>query len=160
MKKYILLLSVLLSSFVYSQNEMYELRVYELNFGKSPKVFYNYIEDALIPALNRQGVENVGFFEEVGDAMPKKVYLLIPYESMTAFDQASNFLKEDALFKKSAKEYSEMSKEVFPIKRYTTSLFRAFDGLPKLVNPENDSMVFELRTYEGYNEDAVKRKVN
>ena len=139
MKKSFLVLLLMFGSFVYSQNELYELRTYELNFGKSPKVFYSYIENALIPALNREGVENVGFFEEVGDAMPKKVYLFIPFESMSAFEQISLDLKSDELFLKDAKAYSEMPKDKFPVKRYTTSLFRAFDGLPIMLKPENGS---------------------
>jgi hypothetical protein len=36
---------------------------------------------------------------------------------------------------------------------------RAFDGLPKLVAPAKTPRIFELRTYEGYSEDALRRKI-
>jgi hypothetical protein len=159
MKTKILILLLIFSSFMYGQNELYELRAYDLNFGKSPNGFYGYIENALIPALNRQGINDIGFFEEVGGALPKKVYLLIPYKSMNGFDQVTVGLEKDALFIEAAKQYMEMPKDKFPVKRYTISLFKAFDGLPKMLKPEKNSMIFELRTYEGYNEDAVNRKV-
>jgi len=35
----------------------------------------------------------------------------------------------------------------------------AFDGLPKLRIPEKNRGLFELRTYESYNEDAARRKI-
>ena len=43
--------------------------------------------------------------------------------------------------------------------RFTTSFLIAFDGLPKLIKPNKEAQLFELRTYEGYSEDAVRRKV-
>jgi len=66
----------------YSQSEIYELRVYEMEFFKPSQILHNYFEKALIPALNRQGVSNVGAFEEIGEALPKKIYLLISYQNM------------------------------------------------------------------------------
>ena len=68
-------------------------------------------------------------------------------------------LKEDQVFLQASEAYSNTSQEDFPVERYVTSLFTAFDGLPKLVKPAEGSMVFELRTYEAYNEDAFQRKV-
>ena len=78
---------------------------------------------------------------------------------MSGFDQISIALEKDEAFIKDARKYGEIPKDKFPIKRYTTSLFRAFDGIPKMLKPENNSMIFELRTYEGNNDDAVSRKV-
>ena len=40
----------------FGQSQIYELRVYELDFFKPAEVLNNYLEKALIPALNRQGV--------------------------------------------------------------------------------------------------------
>ena len=49
------------------------------------------------------------------------------------------------------------------IKKFTIVsqfLFIAFDSLPRLIKPKEDSQLFEYRIYEGYSEDAVKRKVD
>lgn len=159
MRKIILLIALVFSAFVFGQKEFVELRVYEMSFGKSAKPFYNYVEKALIPALNRQGIENVGFFEEIGDAMPKKVYLLISHKDMNSFNVTLNNLKEDATFQVDAQDYLNTPQEKFPFNRYTTSLFTAFDGFPKTIKPVSGSTVFELRTYEAYNEDALRRKI-
>jgi hypothetical protein len=43
--------------------------------------------------------------------------------------------------------------------RITTSFLLAFDGFPTVKAPAKESRIFELRTYEGYSEDAVTRKV-
>ena len=60
----------------YSQSEIYELRVYELDFFKPADVLHDYFQNALIPGLNRQGINNVGAFEELGEALPKKLPLI------------------------------------------------------------------------------------
>ncbi|WP_297795740.1 NIPSNAP family protein [uncultured Eudoraea sp.] len=143
----------------FAQKEIYELREYELKFGKPAQVLHDYLEKALIPALNRKGITNIGAFEEIGDAMPKKIYLLIAYENIEGYQEVIEYLKEDEVFKKASSSYSKTPQESFPVERYVTSLFTAFDGLPKLVKPSEGSMVFELRTYEAYNEDAYQRKV-
>ncbi len=148
-----------LGAFGFSQKEIYEFREYELKFGKSAKVLHDYFENALIPALNKQGIKNIGAFEEIGDALPKKIYLLIAYDDLDSYQKVLDNLKEDSVFLQASEAYSKTAQENFPVERYVTSLFTAFDGMPKLVKPAEGSMVFELRTYEGYNEDAFQRKV-
>lgn len=151
---------VFLSSLsIFSQNEVYELRTYELNLLKPNGIVHNYLEGALIPALNRQGIVNVGAFEETGDALPKKVYLLIAYPDMVAYQVVSDNLKKDNQFKLDSESYSNTPPDVFPYHRVKTSFIRSVSGFPKLVKPLDGSSLFELRIYESYNEDALRRKV-
>ena len=78
LKRLILFLfGVLIFNPSFSQAEIYELRVYELDFFRPAEVLHTYLEKALIPALNRQGVEHIGAFEEAGEALPKKLYLVV-----------------------------------------------------------------------------------
>ncbi len=142
-----------------AQNEVYEFRTYELGFSKPAKVLHDYFEQALIPALNRQGINNVGAFEEVGDALPKKVYLLVAYENIQTFQGATDALENDEQFKKDAEPYLKAAPESMPYKRISTNLIRSTSGFPKLVVPAADADFFELRIYESYNEDALRRKV-
>ncbi|UCD61660.1 MAG: NIPSNAP family protein, partial [Flavobacteriaceae bacterium] len=159
MKKIAIGIVLLLGVLGFGQNEIYEFREYELKFGKSAKVLHDYFEKALIPALNEQGINNIGAFEEIGDALPKKIYLLIAYDDLDDYQKILARLKKDQVFLQASKEYSNTAQEDFPVERYVTSLFTAFDGLPNIVKPAEGSMVFELRTYEAYNEDAFQRKV-
>ena len=143
----------------YSQSEIYELRVYELQFSKSADVLHNYFEKALIPALNRQGIQHIGAFEELGDAMPKKLYLLISYSDFHAYEVTMDNLDKDSQFSKDAASYWTTSQEEFPYSRVESSFIRSTVGFPNLVTPADSPGVFELRIYEGYNEDALRRKV-
>ena len=59
---------------VSAQEEVYELRTYELEVFRPAEVLHTYFEKALLPALNRQGIENIGVYEEASDNLPKKIF--------------------------------------------------------------------------------------
>jgi len=161
MKLRIYTLLILLVGFytLQAQDEVYELRTYELIFGKPASTLHDFFEKALIPALNRQGVDNVGAFEEVGEAMPKKMYLLIPYENIQTFQSVNEALYADAKFLEDAKAYLKAEPESMPYRDYSSNLIRSTAGFPNLVKPADDATYFELRIYGSYNEDAHRRKV-
>jgi len=144
---------------IYSQNEIYELRIYEMEFSKPANILHDYFENALIPALNRQGVNNVGAFEESGEALPKKIYLLISYKNMQAHQEVADALSNDAQFKLDAQSYWLAPSEEIPFRRVESVFIRSVSGFPSLVKPADDSELFELRIYESHNEDALRRKV-
>lgn len=143
----------------YSQSEIYELRVYELDFFKPADVLHDYFQNALIPGLNRQGINNVGAFEELGEALPKKIYLLISYPSMQAHQETADQLEKDAQYKSDAASYMTAPSDQIPFKRFESTFIRSTKGFPELVKPAEDSEVFELRIYESSHEDALRRKV-
>jgi NIPSNAP len=137
----------------------YELREYEAHFGTNENDLHGYFEKALIPALNRVGVSHVGVFKELSKSDPAKIYLLIAYASWEELPSINLQLSTDPEFKKSASNYDQLSAEKFPYARYKTKLMIAFDKQPQMIIPAKGSRLFELRTYEGYNEDALRRKL-
>lgn len=142
------------------KKELYELRIYESRFGSPQSGIENYLKDALMPALNRQGVKAVGVFREMGKSDPPKLYVLIPHSSMDSYASTATRLAADAAYTSASQAYTQLAPDKAPYARYTTSLLSAFDALPQMVAPStNQSRIFELRTYEGYSEDAVRRKV-
>jgi hypothetical protein len=141
------------------QKTLFELREYEAHFGTNENELHNYFQHALIPAYNKYGVKAVGVFKETGKSEPAKIYLLIPYPSWDAYPTVNAQVKSDPDFKKDSADYMKLSPEKTPFTRYTGKLMLAFDGLPQLVVPPNQPRIFELRTYEGYNEDALARKI-
>ncbi len=143
----------------YGQSEIYELRVYEMEFFKPANMLHDYFQKALIPALNRQGINNVGAFEELGEALPKKIYLLISYPNMQAHQETADQLDKDAQFRSDAAFYMKAPSDQIPFKRVESTFIRSTKGFPGLVKPAEGSEVFELRIYESYNEDALRRKV-
>ena len=84
---------------------LYELREYELHFGTNENELHGYFQNALIPALNKAGVKNVGVFKETSKSEPTKVYLLIPYPSWEDFPSINFQVKNDADFKKASANY-------------------------------------------------------
>lgn len=137
--------------------EIYEWRVYDMNRNQTP--FDNFMSKALIPALNRLGIKKVGAFSEMSKAEPAKLYLLIPYSSFDEYLKVNNALKTDKTFLEAATDYNKIPVEQAVYSRFHSSLMIAFDGLPKMVQPATGPRIFELRTYEGYSEDAVRRKI-
>ena len=139
--------------------ELYELRTYESRFGFPQSNIENYLKDALMPALNRQGVKTIGVFREMGKTDPPKLYVLIPHPSMDSYATSATRLSSDAGYNSASQAYNQLTPDKAPYARYSTSLLSAFDALPQMVVPAKESRIFELRTYEGYSEDAVRRKV-
>lgn len=139
--------------------EFYELRVYELTGGGSLAPLENYFTKALIPALNRAGIKNVGVFKETSKSEPMKIYLFIPYASSAKYMETKTALGKDVDFQKASEAYNKQPVEKPIYDRFESYLMLAFDGMPKLKIPENKQRIFELRFYQGYNEDAVKRKI-
>ena len=141
-----------------SQKEVYEWREYEIRFGSDLNHLENYFKTALIPSLNKFGVEKVGVFKEWNQSEPTKVYLLTPYSSLDSYLSVNIKVKEDADYIKNSMAYNNIPAEQPVYNRFCSSLMTAFDGFPKMVVPSGESRIFELRTYEGYSEDAVRRK--
>lgn len=138
-------------------NEIYELRVYHMRRNMAP--LDNYLSKALIPALNNAGVKSVGVFSELSKSEPAQIYMLIPYKSFEDYGKIIVDLRKDRNFIDASSEYTKIPQDQAVFERYDSSLLLAFDGHPKLTVPNKSRKLFELRTYEGYSEDAVARKV-
>lgn len=141
------------------EKEVYELREYEMRFGADQSKLETYFKKALIPALNKYGIKNVGVFTDWSRPEPAKFFLLIPYSSMNAYISVQTKVKNDTDYLKNSAEYNSVPVDKALYSRFTSSLMLAFDGFPKLVVPTGASRIIELRTYEGYSEDAVRRKI-
>ena len=158
MKKIFLLIAFVSCINLFGQNEVYEIRTYELFQYSNFKNFNTYFEYHFIPALNQQGINNIGVFQEVSEDLPKKIYVFIPFANVESYQKAKIFMSNDAKIQKASAELSPVNKPIF--NRYETSLYMAFDGMPKMIKPDNKNQFFELRTYESHSEDAYRRKVN
>ena len=159
MKKFLLTSIFLINLVGFSQKEYYEIRQYELPFNSPENILHEYFSKVLIPALNRHGVKNIGVFETLGDPIPKLVYLFIPYDDVYHYGNVLKKLSRDKVYLNSRKFYDSVPQSNKVYNRYNVSFLTAIDGLPKLIKPKRKSNVFELRIYEGYSEDAVKRKI-
>lgn len=141
-----------------AEKEVYEWRAYELKMGGMGRL-EGYLQNALIPALNRLGVTKIGVFKELGKDEPAKLHVLTVYPSQNSFFQVKAQLKTDAELLKTAESYHQTPVDKAIYDRMSSSLMVAFDGMPQLAVPAKEPRLLELRTYEGYSEDAVRRKI-
>ncbi len=141
-----------------SQTQVYELRVYEIEFFRSADLLHTYFQEALIPALNRQGAENVGVFEELGESLPRKIYLLVPHADIVAFQNSERSLFDDEEYIKAADAYLSADQAAIPFPRIKSSVIHSTKEFPELIAPDNAG-IYELRIYESHNEAALQNKL-
>ncbi|MDW7691936.1 NIPSNAP family protein [Flammeovirgaceae bacterium SG7u.111] len=139
--------------------ELYEIRVYQLKNRGGLNKFGAYLKDALIPAMNRAGVNNIGVFTELHSPEPPRVYVILPYSSEGELVKVPSKLQKDSEFAEAAKKHNETPSANAVYSRMESSLLYAFEGMPQMEKPTGKAGIFELREYESHNADAGLRKI-
>ena len=145
---------------VVADQQYYEWRIYELKSRGKTQVFDEYLQSAFIPAMNSIGVSNVGVFTEMGMPEPPRLHLLLTFSSLEEFAQSTSKVLEQAEYQQNSRSFAESASPANPnFTRYESSLMRAFSAIPQLEAPAKSERIFEMRIYEGFNDDAVRRKI-
>ena len=136
----------------FSGRQFYELRKYHLQSGPQEKAADAYLEQALIPALNRLGMTPIGAFSlYLGPEQPT-TYLLIPASSLETLVTAELHLARDQQFMETAHSFWSGPAKEPPFQRVESQLMMAFEGYPQLTLPpataSKGNRVFQLRIYE------------
>lgn len=139
--------------------EFYELRIYSLKNESQQKVVEDYFQNAAIPAFNRLGSKNIGVFRELKPSENIKLYVVIPFQSLSDFLKIQDSLNKDSAYNKAGMAYLNAPATEPAYERIESSLFRAFSQMPKMELPEKKSRIFELRRYESSGEAAGKKKI-
>ena len=139
--------------------EFYQLRRYGLRNGTQPALMQDYLQHALVPALNRMGVTKVGtFMLSIGPETPT-YYALIPHTSAEQLLTLDLHLGDDAEFAKAANAFWTAPATAPAFQRSEVRMLSAFAGFPKLVAPKAGKRMFQLRTYESPSMAAHLKKV-
>lgn len=145
------------------EREHYELRIYRIFDFDKQQIAQRYMERALIPALNRMGIDRVGVFTNLDDENDHSIFMLITYPSLEKFSQLNQTLANDAEYQSAAAEYFDHNKNDPVYERIESRLMRAFSGMPIMEVPDlsenRQERMFELRLYESPTEDHGRRKV-
>lgn len=143
--------------------EFYEIRIYRCSTSENQQIVTGFVENALLPALNRQKIDRVGIFTPTGEEADNSVYVLIPYPTLDALGNLNTALAADAEYHEAAAEYFAIEKKAAPYSRIESRLMKAFAGIPVLEQPayskEKKPRLFELRTYESHNAHMAQLKV-
>jgi hypothetical protein len=142
-----------------SPQEFYELRIYTLKNEVQQKLVENYFQNAFIPAYNRLGVQKVGVFSELKPTGQTKLYIIIPFKSVSDILKIQDKLAGDALYNEAGKDYLHAPAAEPAYERIEVSLLKAFAHMPVLEAGEKKSGLFELRRYESAGELAAKKKI-
>ena len=157
MNKTALLFTLVICFNLFAQKEIYEIRTYELFQSSNFKNFNSYFKDHFIPTLNQNGIKNIGVFQEASKDLPRKIYVFIPYLDIATYEKTLSVIASDEKLQKVSAALSPLSSPLF--NRYQTSLYISFEGMPKMIQPDDKNRFFELRTYESHSQDAYRRKV-
>ncbi|MGI4757054.1 MAG: NIPSNAP family protein [Janthinobacterium lividum] len=139
--------------------EFYQLRKYELRNGPQTASAQKYFSQALIPALNRMGMPQIGTFQlSIGPETPT-YYVLIPSTNPETLLTLNMKLAADAEFSKAAADFWGAPATAPAFQREEVTMMSAFAGFPKLIAPKPGKRIFQLRTYESPSNAAHLKKV-
>jgi len=154
------------SLFGQADREYYQIKTYTFDTEAQESTTDNYLKEAYLPALKRQGISNIGVFKlrQNYNINANKTYVLIPFSNLEIYSAVEDKLAADTAYLNAGKEYLEAAHDNAPYKRVQSTLIRAFKDMPKMkpttVAGDRKDRVYELRSYEGPNETYYQRKVH
>jgi hypothetical protein len=146
--------------------EFYQLKTYFFNSDEQMLITDNYLRIALLPAIKRLGIKNVGVFKPRPSQTDtiKRTVLLIPYSSFSQFLSMEEELTKDEAYLTAGKDYLNANYDKPPYKRIESALLKAFKDMPFIQAPaldgERSKRVYELRSYESATEAYHNSKVD
>ena len=148
------------------KQEYYEIRIYQLANGDQEQRLDAYLKDALVPALHRAGMNKIGVFKPVGNdtAAVRKVFVLIPYKSLSDLEALDSKLEKDNSYATAGADYINTAHDNPVYTRFSKIVLKAFSGHPTLTEPKltgpRNERVYELRSYEGATEKLYRKKID
>ncbi len=145
-------------------NQYYELVQYQGIAEDRVAELDAYLEKAYLPALERQGIGQVGVFQETKVTDGKtSLFVLIPLQQAQQMIQIREGLRSDSAYLAASEQYAKTDPKKPIYGRIRSELLIAFDCQPKLAVPkqklDNRERLFELRIYESANESKGATKV-
>lgn len=145
--------------------EYYQLKIFNYENADQEALLDSYFESALLPALHRADIKNVGVFKPIEGLNENLNYimLLVPFQSLEQFEKLPEQLQQDPAYLQAASAYIDAPHDQAPYTRIESFILRAFSATPHLALPElsgpRAERVYELRSYEGATEKLYDLKV-
>jgi hypothetical protein len=153
------------TSIAQGKREWHEFKIYSFDKPGQEKRVDDFLKNAYLPALHKQGIKNVGVFKplETDSAFGKKLYVLISYPSLEKYSNLRANLNDDKDFQNNGRDYLDAAHDNGTFKRIESILLQAFPQHPNLKTPNlkgnRAERVYELRSYEGHTEKISKNKI-
>ncbi len=140
----------------------FEWRTYRTAGADRQQFVSRHIESALLPGLERLGLQPIGGFLP-DDKTDTSVCLLIPHQSLESVGTLGDRLAADEEYQAAASEFRATPPKNPGYTRIESRLMRAFSGMPTIEVPpqtaDRSPRIFELRIYESANEHLARLKV-
>jgi len=146
--------------------EYYQLIVYHIKDKAQEARLDKYLSEAYIPAVRRLGIKTIGVFKtaNMDTAINKRVYVLLPHQSLQGFQNLNQRLDKDKELAAKGADYGDASFDNAPYIRKENIFMLAFSGMPVLKKPVFDgpknTRIYELRSYESATEKLSLNKIN
>tara|TARA_R110002111_G_scaffold4775_1_gene25490 strand:- start:106 stop:954 length:849 start_codon:yes stop_codon:yes gene_type:complete len=165
---YISVLLLLLTINTYgqaNQREYYQLKTYLLDSEEQENTTDQYLSKALLPALKKLNIKNVGVFKPrtIDSLNPRSIKVLIPMKGLGDLETIDTKLQKDKVYMATAKDFLDAPYKNPPYSRVESVILKAFVDMPKmkpspLSGPRKDR-IYELRSYESATEAKYINKV-
>ena len=149
-----------------SSDQFYEVRSYVLGDKGDAAAIDEYLSNALLPALGRQGVGPVGVFanSKSDQTGSPRIIVVIPHDNANAVAAVKFKVESDSDYQAAAKAHLGRGPNESPYQRIESELLIAMDCMPRVKVPDgslnNKDRVYELRIYESPNEHLGNLKVD
>lgn len=171
--KILLLLCVIFSCFQFLQvnaadkpvKGFNQLTIYHFSTAAQEKILDDYLEKAMLPALHRMGIRNIGVFKALSNdtSANKTLYVFIPLKSLDGVTTIPLKLNADKTYQAAGAEYIKAVYTAPPYARKEVILLSAFPLAPQVAVPQLNASkkerVYELRSYESATEEIFANKV-
>jgi hypothetical protein len=148
------------------KQEFYSIRVYQLKNKEQETRVEKFLQNALLPALHRSGIAEIGVFKPIGNdtASIRRIYVLIPLKTIEQYNRLESLLGKDAQYGVDGKDYLDAPYDNPPYTRMESILLQAFPDMPRHAAPTAlkttpAERIYELRSYEGPTEKYFVNKV-
>ncbi len=143
----------------------YQLKVYHLKGDEQRELTENYLRDAYLPALHRQGFKSIGVFKQIAiDTTEQLIYVFIPAQKLARLVDIEKAISTDKVYLTQGKPYLDAAYNQAPYLRVEHILMQAFRGMPTPALPQLNTpkaeRVYELRSYEAATEKLSINKIN
>lgn len=162
---FILSFSVKMNAAGKPAKEYYQLTVYHYKTADQERILDNYFEKALIPALHKININNVGVFKALANdtSADKTLYVFVTIKSPTDLASLEGKINADATYQTEGAAYINADYKNPVYTRKEVILLEAFPLAPKMKLPQLKSAkserVYELRSYESTSEKIFANKV-
>jgi hypothetical protein len=147
------------------KQEMYQLTVYQYTTAQQEATLDNYLKNALLPALHKNGYKNIGVFKSLANdtSKIKTMFVYMPVKNIADQLSLTEKLNKDTAYQSAGAAYLNAAYIAPPYSRMEIILLKAFHlapqmQLPILTAPKSER-VYELRSYESATEKIFKNKV-